>query len=107
MYTLLLLAKTNNKTNKFQVDLLNTETNKIKSIKFGRFGMEDYTTYTRNEGKKIADAHKKRYLDRHRKREDWTKSGIATAGFWSRWLLWNKGTLEKSFQQILKKFNLN
>jgi hypothetical protein len=40
-----------------------------------------------------------RYLTRHRKRENWSKSGKFTAGFWSRWLLWSK----PSFKEALKK----
>ena len=107
MYTLLCISKLPNTKYKFQVDLLNTETNKVKTVKFGASGMNDYTIYNKEEGKKIADEHKRLYLARHRKREDWTKDGITTRGFWSRWLLWNKPTLEKSLEYILKKYKLN
>ena len=33
---------------------------------------------------------------------NWGKSGIFTAGFWSRWMLWNKPTLEESYNDIKK-----
>ena len=39
-------------------------------------------------------------------KEDWTKSGIMTAGFWSRWLLWSDPSLEKAKKIISKKFNI-
>ena len=47
---------------------------------------------------------KNRYINRHKKNEDWGKSGIDTAGFWSRWLLWNKPTIKESYQDIKRKY---
>jgi hypothetical protein len=106
MYKLLCLSKLPNTKHKYQADLFNTETKRVKVVKFGASGMNDYTIYNKEEGKKIADEHKKLYLARHRKREDWSKNGIDTPGFWSRWLLWNKPTLEKSLEYILDKYKL-
>ena len=39
-------------------------------------------------------------------RENWGKTGIYTAGFWSRWLLWSYPDLEQSKKFISKKFDL-
>ena len=51
---------------------------------------------------------KERYIDRHKAREDWTKSGAKTAGFYSKHVLWNKPTLKESIDDINKRFkNLN
>ena len=47
---------------------------------------------------------KKRYIDRHKSREDWTKSGAKTAGFYSKHVLWNKPTLKESIDDINKRF---
>ena len=107
MYKLLSIRKSPNKKYKLQVDLYNTETKRIKIIRFGANGMKDYTIYNTEEGKQTADKHRQLYLIRHQKREDWTISGIATKGFWSRWLLWNKPTIKESINYLLKKFNLN
>lgn len=107
MYELLCISKPINKKYKFQADLYNTETKRTKSIKFGSNGMMDYILYNKEEGKKVADKHKRLYLARHKKREDWTKSGVDTAGWWSRWLLWSKPSLEESLNHLIKKFNLN
>jgi hypothetical protein len=107
MYKLLSIIKPIHEKYKFEVTLYNTETKRTKSIKFGANGMKDYTIYYKEEGKKVADKHKRLYLARHRKREDWTKDGIDTKGFWSRWLLWNKPTIEESIEHLFKKFNLN
>lgn len=71
-----------------------------KKINFGAKGYSDYTKHK-------DPARKKRYLDRHKTRENWKKSGINTAGFWSRWLLWNKPTLAESIDDVEKRFNIN
>lgn len=106
MYEILSFNRPKNLKYKFQVEILNKETNKIKKINFGSAGMNDYTIYNAEEGKAVADKHKKLYLARHKEREDWTKSGIETAGFWSRWVLWSRPTLEESIKYLIKKFKL-
>ena len=70
---------------------------KEKTIKFGEAGAEDYTIHKDDDRKKL-------YIARHEKNENWTKTGIATAGFWSRWLLWNQKTLNASLNDIKKTF---
>ena len=60
-----------------------------KTIQFGAEGYEDFTT-SKSENKKSA------YIARHKKNEDWNKSGIESAGFWAKHLLWNKPTLSAS-----------
>ena len=39
-------------------------------------------------------------------RENWGKTGIYTAGFWSRWLLWSYPDLERAKKFTSKKFDL-
>jgi hypothetical protein len=60
------------------------------TVHFGQYGASDYTAHKDRE-------RMLRYLTRHRSRENWTRSGAKTAGFWSRWLLWS----EPSFEQAL------
>jgi hypothetical protein len=55
-------------------------------VSFGLKGFSDYTLHKDPE-------RMKRYLTRHRRRENWTRSGAKTAGFWSRWLLWSSPSL--------------
>lgn len=80
--------------------VLKYDDGKTKTIHIGQASADDFTTHG-------DEARKKRYLDRHRKRENWTKSGITTAGFWSRWLTWNKPTLSASINDIEKRFNID
>lgn len=62
------------------------------TVRFGLKGFSDYTIHKDRE-------RMKRYLTRHRKRENWTRAGARTAGFWSRWLLWS----EPNFQAALRR----
>jgi hypothetical protein len=63
-----------------------------KTVRFGAKGYSDYTIHKDRE-------RMKRYIVRHRKTENWTRSGGKTAGFWSRWLLWS----DPDFRTALRK----
>ena len=65
---------------------------KRKTISFGQAGASDMTQH-KNEDRKM------NYISRHRKNEDWTASGYDTAGFLSRYILWNKPTLRDSIKK--------
>ena len=72
-----------------------------KTVSFGQKGASDFTKHKNTD-------RKERYIDRHKKDEDWNKPGAKTAGLWSRHILWNKPTLEESVDDINKRFkNLN
>ena len=70
---------------------------KIKTTHFGSAGMDDFTK-TRDE------AQKKRYISRHRKRENW--QDYMSAGALSRWILWDKPTRSGSIKAYKNRFNL-
>jgi hypothetical protein len=74
------------------------ETTKV--VHFGAKGYDDYTKHHDEE-------RKEQYLKRHHKNEDWTKQGINTAGFWSRWLLWNEESLHESIKDAEKRFDID
>ena len=87
------LAKSNRSDKKYMVRVEN------KTVHFGARGMSDFTIHKDPE-------RKQRYIARHKKRENWTKSGIKSAGFWSLHLLWNKPSLQASIKFIENKFNV-
>jgi hypothetical protein len=89
------LRKSPRKEKKFRVILKNGT-----KVDFGAKGYSDYTIHKEPE-------RMKRYLARHKKRENWKRSGINTAGFWSRWLLWSKPSLNSAKKLIEKKFNIH
>jgi hypothetical protein len=90
----IILKKSNRKDKKFMVII------EDKVIHFGGKGYSDYTIHKDKE-------RKKRYIIRHKKNENWNKSGIKTAGFWSRWILWNKPSLKESIENLQKKYKIN
>jgi len=87
------LAKSHNPKKKYMV-IVNG-----KTIHFGDSRYDDYTIHK-------DDKRKERYINRHKKSEDWSISGINTAGWWSRWLLWNKSSIEKSIEDIKNRFGI-
>jgi len=84
--TIKLFITKSNRTNK-KYDLL--DENKKYILSFGHSSYKDYTIHGDYE-------RKKRYINRHAKNEDWLKSGLYTAGFWSRWLLWSLPKIKHS-----------
>ena len=74
------------------------ETTRTKTINFGSAGMADYTI-TKDK------AQRQRYLDRHRKRENWNVAD--TAGSLSRWILWGPSTnRSENISKFKSRFNL-
>jgi hypothetical protein len=70
-----------------------------RKVDFGAVGYSDYTIHKDYDRMKL-------YEIRHKKRENWTKTGIASAGFWSKWLLWNKPSLPASIKDTEKRFGI-
>lgn len=93
MKTIVYIKKSNKPGKKYMVRIDN------KTVHFGAKGMSDYTIHKDKE-------RKNRYVKRHKSKENWKKSGIKTAGFWSRWLLWNKPSITASKSDIKKRFNV-
>lgn len=74
-----------------------TESGRTKRVPFGQAGAPDFT--------KTGDEERKRlYLIRHKANENWDKPD--TPGALSRWLLWNKPTLEESIRDFRKRFKI-
>ena len=99
------LSQSTRQVKKFMAQFTNKETNKTNTIHIGAEKYTDYIQLNQMGSKSQADEHKERYLSRHSKNnEDWTD--ITTAGFWSRWLLWNLPTMNESIKYIENKFNV-
>jgi hypothetical protein len=92
-----LLQKSDRPDKKFMIDEYDND--EFKTV---YFGSAPYSDYTINKN----PLRKKAYIQRHRSRENWSKSGIDTAGFFARWLLWNQPTLEDSIKDIENRFNI-
>lgn len=61
------------------------------------FGAKGYSDYTQHKDPKRKEA----YIRRHQTRENWNDP--ETAGFYARWLLWNKPTLSASIKDMIRR----
>jgi hypothetical protein len=68
-----------------------------KVVSFGDSNYSDMTLHKNPHRKDL-------YINRHRSREDWTKTGLETPGFYSRWVLWNKPSLKQSIDVLNDKY---
>ena len=88
------------KTKKWMITYINKETGNPNTFYFGSKGMSDMTLHK-------SELRKKNYISRHSGMgEDWTKSGIGTPGWASRWILWNLPSLEDSIKDTEKRFDI-
>ena len=67
-----------------------------RKIHFGQKGAADFTTHGDRK-------RKENYIKRHRG-ENWGKTGMDTAGFYAKHVLWNQDTITKSISDMNKKF---
>jgi hypothetical protein len=78
----------------------------IKKVTFGGRGYRDYISYYEEDPEK-AFTRRENYLDRHRPRENefWDSNPMAASAL-SKWILWNRPTLEESLLSYKRKFKL-
>ena len=69
----------------------------VTTVHFGDKKFKDFTMHK-------DPRRKARYLLRSEPNQDWTIDGLETAGFWSRWLLWNKPTIRSSIVDLNSRF---
>jgi hypothetical protein len=86
------LGKSNRANKKYYVRELDSN----KTVHFGDSRYADYTIHRDLD-------RKSRYLNRHQN-ENWNDPN--TAGFWSRWLLWNRKTIKSSIKDLEKMFGI-
>ena len=67
-----------------------------KTVHFGASGYQDFTQHGDTK-------RRESYLARHRPNQDWSKGGVGTAGFWSRYLLWNKPSIRGAARALASK----
>ena len=95
------MHKSDNPEKKYYVELEGSS-GRRKRVYFGAAGMNDYTTFPALE----REERKNRYIQRHRANEDWSASGIETAGFWAKHILWNQPTISESLRDTKIRFRL-
>ena len=96
-YDKMIVKKSDKSGKKYMAVFTDTSSGRTKTTHFGADGMSDFTIHK-------DEARKKRYLDRHRKRENWNDP--TSAGALSRWILWNKPSYKASVKDFKSRFNL-
>ena len=92
------VIKKSSKPEKKLMAVFTLDNGRTRTTHFGSAGMDDYTV-TRDK------KQRSRYLDRHRKNENW--SAPTTAGALSRWILWGPFTSkQKNISAFKRRFNL-
>ena len=76
---------------------------KIKTQHFGSKANKDFTIYSK-ESKEKAAVEKKKYIARHKVRENF--NAPMTAGALSKHILWNKPTREASIRDYVRRFKM-
>jgi hypothetical protein len=93
-----IIKKSTRKEKKLMAVFTNCKSSRSKTTHFGSFGMSDYTIHKDPK-------RKERYLNRHRKNENWNEP--TSAGSLSRFLLWNKTSLRASIIDYKHRFHFN
>ena len=93
-YKFIGLEKSTNKDKKYMAIFQNKKTGRNKTVHFGASGYEHFT-----EGH-LDEKRKKRYLERHKKNENWNNP--LTAGYWSAKMLWQYKTYNEALKNIKK-----
>ena len=93
------VIKKSDKPSKKLVAIFTRDNGRTKKTYFGEAGAPDFTI-TKDK------AQRKRYLDRHRKNENWNNP--ESAGALSRWILWGNSTSrQENIRSFKSKFKLN
>jgi len=105
---LLRVVRSSNKDKKYDAIFLVND--KEKKVSFGASGYRDYTLVNDKDSKfylpKILDRNvvKASYIRRHREKENWNNP--LTAGALSRYILWNRKTLNASIKDFKQRFKV-
>jgi len=79
-------------------------TEKIKTVHFGGSGCKDFIKYSAIDPA-LAKRKRSAYIKRHRIKENWRDP--MRAGTLSRYILWEKPTLERSIKKFAVVFKMN
>ena len=103
-YELIYFDDSNDNKTKYTIKLLDLETNKTITRKFGAYDYGDYIYYSKTLGNVEANKKKENYIKRHSVNEEFTDPTAKST--LSMYILWNKKTLIASLKDYIKKFNI-
>lgn len=94
------LYKSDKPEKKYYVEFENPRTGRLNKIYFGAAGYPDFILSGGDEEKKSL------YLKRHSGMGENYRNPYSGAGFWAKWILWNKPTLQASINDTKERFNI-
>jgi len=94
------LHKSDKPEKKYYVQFENPDSGRLKKIYFGAAGYPDFILSGGDEERK------KRYLKRHSRMGENYNNPYSGAGFWAKWILWNKPSVQSSINDTKKRFNI-
>ena len=94
---LLHIKRSKNPKKKWTARFYEPRTNDYIHVDFGQNGASDYTIHK-------DPLRKERYLERHKKNEDWNNP--LSAGALSRYILWEYPSFDKAVREYKHRFNL-
>lgn len=96
-YDKVVIKKSTKPKKKMMAVFSSSKNARTRTIHFGASGYDDYTKTKDKE-------QKARYLARHRQNERWDDP--FSAGALSRWILWDRPSIQASVRAYRKRFNL-
>ena len=87
----IVIKRSHNPKNKYDAII-----NGAKTISFGAAGYSDYTIHK-------DDKRKEWYIKRD-SNEDWTRQNVASPAWLSRWILWEKKTMQEAIRHATKMY---
>ena len=99
----LIYIKVSTNKNKKLMAKFELENGRTKTTHFGAKGYKDYTIYYKQDPE-LANQKRESYIERYRVNEDWNDP--TSAGSLSRFILWEKPSIEASIKYYKNKFNL-
>lgn len=97
-----IIQDSNRQNKRFEAILLNKDGDIIKRVHFGLFPYRGQGTFPDHKNRDLQKA----YIARHLKNENWDASGINTAGFWSKWLLWSRDNFNDAIKHMETRFKI-
>lgn len=93
-------SKSNVKNKRFKAVFYDDDKIRFKTVHFGLYPFKKYGAYIDHKDEEL----KKNYIKRHRVNEDWNDE--FKAGTLSKFILWNKKSLNQSINDYVKHFKL-
>ncbi len=99
-----IIKQSSRRDKKFMATFFDADDRRVKTTHFGGRGCMDFIKYSRKD-RELAKKKRLQYIKRHRVRESWRDP--TRAGTLSRYILWEKPTMEAAVKKYRVQFGLD